>query len=250
MARQARRSMRSRSASSISSLSSLSTLSASVCSISSVGSISSPDTQACGSGHEAKAHVVVGLFSQGESSSSLGKRKRVRNAEKEGERRSKRQRANPRKRWLSEKERKGRSKLRQGVDRAFQSSIPYQKLCRSRKVKQESKVWDIEAVKAKGVRVVKWDGMWVRLCGFFGCQLMFPLSSPMSIWSDDGALIVHLAGRPKDPKYPETLCSFEGGLDGAGGRFHFTGRLGENRRGNYRAISTGITHGGGSKVCF
>ena len=34
----------------------------------------------------------------------------------------------------------------------------------------------------------------------------------------------------------------------AGERFSFTGRKKENRRGEYRAISTGVTLGGGSKV--
>jgi hypothetical protein len=31
-------------------------------------------------------------------------------------------------------------------------------------------------------------------------------------------------------------------------QFSFTGKLGENRRGDYRAITTGVSHGGGSTV--
>lgn len=36
----------------------------------------------------------------------------------------------------------------------------------------------------------------------------------------------------------------------AGGAFSFAGKLSENRRGAYRAVSTGVTLGCGSKVSF
>lgn len=87
----------------------------------------------------------------------MGKRKRKRDPKKEAERRVKRQRANPRKRGRSRKERIGRSKMRQGVRQAVQTDIPYMNLSRAGKP-GENAVYDLAAVKSKGITVVSWDG--------------------------------------------------------------------------------------------
>jgi hypothetical protein len=68
------------------------------------------------------------------------------------------------------------------------------------------------------------------------------------ILAKNGELFVLLAGRPLDSRYCESLSELESAIIEAEGRFSFTGRLGKNRRGNYRAISTGVSLGGGSKV--
>lgn len=75
-------------------------------------------------------------------------------------------------------------------------------------------------------------------------------SSPRAILAKCGALFVLLAGRPGDPDYEEVLSSLQNSMAEAGGSFSFTGRLDENRRGAYRAISSGVTLGCGSKVGF
>ena len=59
-----------------------------------------------------------------------------------------------------------------------------------------------------------------------------------------------LAGRPMDESYVETLAELEGAMAEAGERFSFTGKTKQNRRGEYKAISAGVTLGGGSKAGF
>ena len=80
--------------------------------------------------------------------------------------------------------------------------------------------------------------------------LMVFVSSPRAILADKGELFILLAGRPADPGYVEALSGLHSDMDVAGERFSFTGRLAKNRRGSYRAISTGVTHGGGSKASY
>ena len=70
----------------------------------------------------------------------------------------------------------------------------------------------------------------------------------MPILAKNGELFVLLAGRPKEEGYQEALSGLQAAMAEAGDRFSFTGRLGKNRRGDYRAISAGVTHGGGKKV--
>ena len=65
-----------------------------------------------------------------------------------------------------------------------------------------------------------------------------------------GEAFVLLAGRPAAEGYAETLTQLEAAMTEAGERFSFTGRKKKNRRGEYRAISTGVTLGGGSKVGY
>lgn len=163
MVYQARRSVRSLSESSCSSLSSIGA--SSICSVSSLTSLSSS-----GEGHTKDFELdVEGEFRptpssrmdnlQDEVRSTLGKRRRKRNSEKEGSRRAKRRKANPRKRGRSRKERIDRSKKRQAVKKAVKSDVPLNSLCRSLTVEKTSEVFDIEAVKSKGVTVVSWDGV-------------------------------------------------------------------------------------------
>jgi len=73
-------------------------------------------------------------------------------------------------------------------------------------------------------------------------------SSPKPILAKDGEVFVLLAGRPTDGSYSAALSGLLTAMVEAKTQFSFTGRLGKNRRGRYRAISTGVTHGGGSKV--
>lgn len=72
--------------------------------------------------------------------------------------------------------------------------------------------------------------------------------SPKPILAKGGELFVLLAGRPADGSYLEALSLLQTAMLEAKARFSFTGRLVENRRGGYRAISAGVTLGGGSKV--
>ena len=78
--------------------------------------------------------------------------------------------------------------------------------------------------------------------------LTLSASSPKVILAKAGEAFVLLAGRPAAEGYAETLTQLEAAMAEAGERFSFTGRKKENRRGEYRAISTGVTLGGGSKV--
>lgn len=73
-------------------------------------------------------------------------------------------------------------------------------------------------------------------------------SSPKQILAKGGELFVLLAGRPKDESYRSDLSMLETAMADAGRRFSFAGRLAKNRRGGYKAITTGVTHGGGSKA--
>lgn len=152
MAEQAKRSMRSLS---VSSCSSLSSLPDSVCSM----TFLSPHTNH----HKGDFEHASGLHTQEGGSqtvapSTLGKRRRKRNPEKQAQRRKKRQKENPRKRGLSKQERVDKSKLKQATAQAVQSDVPV-KIVRSLKVDDKDRVFDLEAVKAKGVTVVPWDGM-------------------------------------------------------------------------------------------
>jgi hypothetical protein len=163
MARQARRSMRSLSESSCSSLSSLST-SVSICSATSITYLP-PLIDGCAGDLEREGGLEnhAGPSFQVQSleitaSCTLGKRRREGDPEKERARRSKRQRKNPRKRGRSKFERVAKSKRSQAAGTVVQSEKPFT-LVRSLKVEQKLEVFDIEAVKAKKVTVVSWDGM-------------------------------------------------------------------------------------------
>ena len=81
-----------------------------------------------------------------------------------------------------------------------------------------------------------------------GTGLMVFSRSPKPILAKGGELFALLAGRPADGGYPEALSMLQTDMLDAKAQFSFTGRLAENRRGGYRAISAGVTLGGGSKV--
>jgi hypothetical protein len=158
---QARRTMRSLSESSCSSLSSC----ASACSASSLTCVASCGEDGAGGVRwEGRTKDEPGSLPrtegrEGEASCSLGKRRRKRNPEKEGERAAKRQRANPRKRGRPRKERIGRSKRRQATGQALESHVSFKSLRPSLNVEESLGVFGIEYVKAQGVAVVSWDGV-------------------------------------------------------------------------------------------
>jgi hypothetical protein len=179
---------------------------------------------------------------------TLGKRRREREPEKEAVRRKKRQKTTPRLRRRTKNERVARSKRRQATGQVVQSHITYDKLLESRKVDQSPAVYDIEAVRSKNVIVVPWDGVWVRRGKESDERLIVPTSTPTPILAKNGELFALLAGRPLDPSYSKSLSELEGAMLAAKDQFTFNGKLGKNRRGSYRAISTGVTHGTGSKV--
>jgi len=63
-----------------------------------------------------------------------------------------------------------------------------------------------------------------------------------------GEVVVLLAGKPKDVSYEESLRALEVSIIDSGERFKFSARQRENRRGDYLAISTGVSIGSGSRV--
>ena len=75
-----------------------------------------------------------------------------------------------------------------------------------------------------------------------------PSSSPKPILTKDGEVVVLLAGRPDDASYGESLRELESSMADVGGKFSFTTRQLDNRRGDYLAISTGVSIGCGSQV--
>jgi len=155
MARQARRSLRSLSESSSLSTNSLSSLT----SLSSSGESRAGDFERS---ERAEVQTQPPLQTESrnvEASSVLGKRKRKRNSEKEADRRVKRQRANPRKRGRSKKERIDRSKVRQAMRQAVQSQVLLTELRPDLNVDRRPELFDLEVVKSMGVKVVQWDGM-------------------------------------------------------------------------------------------
>ena len=74
------------------------------------------------------------------------------------------------------------------------------------------------------------------------------VSSPRTILAKGGELFVLLAGRPVHEDYLDALFQLQTAMAEAKSQFSFTARLDKNRRGDYKAISVGVTHGGGSKV--
>ena len=80
--------------------------------------------------------------------------------------------------------------------------------------------------------------------------LTLSVSSPKPLLMEDGEVFVLLAGRPTDPSYLESLSSLLTAMTEAKSQFSFTTRPGSDRRGKYKAIATGVTHGGGSQVRF
>ena len=79
-------------------------------------------------------------------------------------------------------------------------------------------------------------------------------SSPKPILTKDGEILVLLAGRPIEPSpgnrpsYKEDLVDLESAMLRAGTRFSFSGWQKKSSRGNYRAITTGVSLGCGSVV--
>ena len=73
-------------------------------------------------------------------------------------------------------------------------------------------------------------------------------SSPKQILAKGGELFVLLAGRPQDESYSSDLLKLETAMAEAGNQYSFAYPVAKNRRGRYRAITAGVTHGGGSMV--
>lgn len=151
---QARRSMRSLSCSSRSSLTSLSSFGDDDAAEGLSPSLlygesqTMPQPQVEGSGGE-------GLR---EGPTVLAKRKRKRNPGKEAERRSIRQKRNPRPRLRGE--RLAGSKAKQGAARAVQTHTKVEDMHKSRKMAPDHRGSTLEAVKSrKGMRVIEWDGV-------------------------------------------------------------------------------------------
>ena len=83
-----------------------------------------------------------------------------------------------------------------------------------------------------------------------GTGLMAFSRSPKPILAKGGELLALLAGRPADGSYLEALSLLQTAMLEAKAQFSFTGWLVENQRGVFKAISAGVTLGGGSKVSF
>lgn len=79
----------------------------------------------------------------------------------------------------------------------------------------------------------------------------FTSSTPRSILTRSGELVVHLAGRPKDPSFVRSLQSVEGQVSAirtcTSEKWAKRAKWG---RGPHTSVSIGLSYGGGSKVCF
>jgi hypothetical protein len=74
------------------------------------------------------------------------------------------------------------------------------------------------------------------------------IRKPMPILAKGGEVFIVCVGRTEDASYCEDLRSLEEKLLSVGDSFKFSGWQKNNTRGAYKSISTGVTHGGGSKV--
>ena len=90
----------------------------------------------------------------------LGKRRRRRkNPQKESDRRAKRQKANPRKRQGSKRERIDKGKKSQAMKHAVQLNSLSPTLKKTKRVSAKQKVFDLESVKKDNITVLPWDGV-------------------------------------------------------------------------------------------
>lgn len=77
---------------------------------------------------------------------------------------------------------------------------------------------------------------------------MLHIRKPMPILAKGGEVFIVCVGRTEEASYCEDLLSLEEKLLSAGRSFKFSGWQKDTTRGTYKSISTGVTHGGGSKV--
>jgi hypothetical protein len=79
----------------------------------------------------------------------------------------------------------------------------------------------------------------------------FTSSTPRSILTRSWELVVHLAGRPKDPSFVRSLQSVEGQVSVIRTcTSEKWAKRPKRGRGPHTSVSIGLSYGGGSKVCF
>ena len=79
----------------------------------------------------------------------------------------------------------------------------------------------------------------------------FTSSTPKSILTWSRELVVHLAGRPKDPSFIWSLQSVEGQVSGIWTcTSEKWGKWAKQGWGLHTSVLVGLSYGGGSKVCF
>lgn len=93
------------------------------------------------------------------------------------------------------------------------------------------RVYTLEELKAKGFRVVKWDGR-----------------TPLAILDHQGRIVVMLAGRPSDPGWDGVIEEATSLFMAAKAKFDAQGEDIEHRRGHFVALRCGVSFGGGQTV--
>ena len=78
--------------------------------------------------------------------------------------------------------------------------------------------------------------------------LTFCHSDPKLVATPSGIILVALAGKPTGPGFDSKMAKLGNRMGSLMDTVQFTSQECEHRRGNYQAIHTGISYGGGSKV--
>lgn len=79
-------------------------------------------------------------------------------------------------------------------------------------------------------------------------DLTFCHRDPKVIATPSGTILVALAGRPGGPRFGDKMESLDNLMGSLMDTVQFSEKECDHRRGNYPAIHTGISYGGGSKV--
>lgn len=108
--------------------------------------------------------------------------------------------------------------------------------------------WTLEKVVQHGFRIFPWDGMYVFFGVSFRCVVLKPNRSsrnPFVILDEEGRVMTALAGRPGCKDWTDVHTRMSKLLEEAADSVMAPQG---GRRGNYVALTSGVSHGGGRRV--
>jgi hypothetical protein len=107
----------------------------------------------------------------------------------------------------------------------------------------------LEALRSDpNMSIIDWDGMCVLNQFYLSAFLKNYCSSATPIVDKEGRVIAVLAGSPSDPGWAELQRSAAFKLEECRKLCKFTGKLADNRQGDFPALAQGISFGGGQTI--
>ena len=151
----------------------------------------------------------------------------------------------------SRKERMRQGRLTRAVENAIVvplelSGLSTSQKPRPKKPQTERKVYRHKELEGLGIRTIQWDGVYVFIPFGFNWLIQSHRAS-IPIKTPSGTIIAVLVGRPCGPGWDHHMGNLAGDMDAAANFIKSSAKKG-HRHGDYPAVNTGVSYGGGSQV--